>query len=141
MFTTRFRRSLIILFLALISAATAGAQTTAPVNLTKCNSVAFAQLPGNNEYFLGRQLINDTNGDGCAGTSWNLALYSMNWSTNVLTFDRYVLQPTVLVDGASLESAYDPTAAIIDNETWVAFECAGRYGRWKPHPRRPASHP
>lgn len=100
------------------------------VNVTQdgaalCNSVAFSQVPGHHELFLGRVKEN-TNDNKCSGNNWALALFQMDWTKMDLHFVRYILKPpfTVPGDGRVINSAYDPYAIEFKGELWVAFECA-----------------
>lgn len=90
-----------------------------------CNSVAFSQVPGHRELFLGRVKEN-TNDNKCSGNNWALALFQMDWTKMDLHFVRYILKPpfTVPGDGRVINSAYDPYAIEFKGELWAAFECA-----------------
>lgn len=100
------------------------------VNVTKdgsglCNSVAFSQIPGHTDLFLGR-LKENTGPDGCSGNNWAIALFQMDWDKKELHFIRYVLKPPFSIpgDGRTINSAYDPYAIQFKGEIWAAFECA-----------------
>jgi hypothetical protein len=90
-----------------------------------CNSVAFSQIPGDRELFVGRVLEN-TGPDGCSGDNWALALFEMNWKDSELRFVRYLLRPPLPIPGDDrvIQSVYDPYAVSFKGEVWVAFECA-----------------
>lgn len=91
-----------------------------------CNSGAFSQLPDNKDYFVGRMLI--TSGSNlCDGTSWQLALFKMDWTNNILNFQKTIISPPAKVDALSMTitTAYDPYVIKYNNEYWVAFECHG----------------
>jgi hypothetical protein len=90
-----------------------------------CNSVAFSQIPGHRDLFVGR-LKENTGPDGCSGDNWALALFEMNWKDSELRFVRYLLRPPFPIPGDDrvIQSVYDPYAVGFKGEVWVAFECA-----------------
>jgi hypothetical protein len=101
----------------------ARAQTV--VKVEGCNSVAFQQIPGKPDLFIGRRLIN-TSSEPCSGDYWTLALFQMNWPANSLKYVRDIVHlPVTLAQGDVVITAYDPTLAFYNGELWVAFECAG----------------
>lgn len=102
-----------------------------------CNSVAFAQVPGHSDYFLGRLANTGKFPQACEDIrrGWALGLFKMDWNTHTLNFDRFVLRPPAQISAGSttvtLGSAYDPSVIFYNNELWVAFECSGPgYGGW-----------
>ncbi len=124
--------------------------TTGPgfaINMLGCNADSTHQIPGYPDYFVSRLGITldgsgnrqPTPGDfGCNWTFLRLVLAKMDWSTNSLEYVATLLDAntgsnppnsfaiTPIQNGKYvLESAYDPTVALIDGELWVAFECWG----------------
>ena len=114
-----------------------------------CNSCAFHQVPGHPDYFVTRLPISASGGKrdpppgnfGCIMDGWQLALLHMDdWSTHSLSYVKTLLWPnahdgrfpkTAVQDGKYvIDSAYDPTVALLNNgtsaELWVSFECAGQ---------------
>lgn len=93
-----------------------------------CNAVSFSQVPTDLNYFVGR-VMNESSPGACDSTSWSLALFKMNWATNTLELQKFVFQPDALDStGKKIESSYDPHVVQFNNELWLAFECAGRFG-------------
>jgi hypothetical protein len=90
-----------------------------------CNSVAFSQLQGDPDLFLGR--IRPGNPLTCDRTPWTLGVFQMRWSDYRLHFLHPALDlPAKIGVNMELTYAYDPHTAELGNETWVAFECFGR---------------
>jgi hypothetical protein len=100
-----------------------GENELTPFTYDGVNSVAFAQLPGSADGFLGRYQLGQTpSGD------WAVANYTMNWTAQPqhLSLTGYAFQPPLaIVGGAMVTTAYDPTVASFGGEVWVAFECGG----------------
>lgn len=107
-----------------------------PVDHT-CNAVAFSQIPGQTDYFIGRAHDYAPPGSPSkcvpnrppSGITW-LALFKMDWQAHTLNYVREVLVPPVEIAGAGgrtvlLRNAYDPSVIAYNEEIWVAFECGG----------------
>jgi hypothetical protein len=120
-----------------------------------CNAVAFSQLPGETNQFVGRFLL-DAKGQipkgfamdcsGGAKNRWALTLNSLDWGTGRMTAQKAVLdtstdpatgRPRAKITGgpfagAYIESAYDPSVVTYRGEVLVSFECilpnGGSYG-------------
>lgn len=112
----------------------AGAQTlpaSSTINVVKngiglCNSVSFSQLPDQRNFFIGRVLLNTTN-DKCSGSSWQLGLFKMDWTSNTLNFQKLLLPTPASVKhlGVTIVTAYDASVVKYNGEYWAAFECGG----------------
>lgn len=91
-----------------------------------CNSVAWDQVPGNPDLFVGRLTVA---GPGACDESqgYKLIVAAMNWSTHNLTVvnQNLFVGPQWVNGGYQITSAYDPTLMLAHNELWAAFECAG----------------
>jgi hypothetical protein len=108
----------------------ASASDAQMVSVTKdggglCNSVAFSQLPGHLDFFLGR-LKENIGPDKCSGNNWAIALFEMNWDKKELRFVRYILRPPFAIagDGRTIQSVYDAYTIDFNDESWITFECA-----------------
>jgi hypothetical protein len=114
------------------------------INTPGCNSGSIHQIPGHGDFFIGRLPISKTGTKrdpppgnfGCMMDGWQLGLLQMHdWSSLSLNVVQTVLWPnahdssfpkTPIQNGKYvLDSAYDPTVALLDGELWVSFECAG----------------
>ncbi|MHB1843502.1 MAG: hypothetical protein ACYCWW_01530 [Deltaproteobacteria bacterium] len=92
------------------------------VQLSGCNAVSYAQLPGQTDLFLGRLAQN------ASCSQWAIGLYRMDWTTSALALVGTAFQtPQTLSDGSAVTSAYDPTIIAYGGELWAAFECAGNF--------------
>jgi hypothetical protein len=110
-----------------------------------CNDDNIHQIPGHLDYFTGRIPINrDGNGKrlpspgnfGCENFhGWRLGLLKMDWDSHKLSFVKILLDPNAHDDNAPktpiqggkfvLDSTYDATAAVLNGEIWLSYECAG----------------
>ena len=104
-----------------------------------CNAVAFSQIPGHPDLFLGR--AHDYAEPGVSKRCvpdipkgsrlhW-LALYKMDWTDHTLNYLHDVLKPPFeLAAGAQrtvqVENAFDPSVISYNGEIWAAFECGGK---------------
>jgi hypothetical protein len=101
-----------------------------PVSVPGCNATSLAQVPGTTDLFLGRQLIN-TSSDGCSGSRWSVVLLRFDWASQTFSFVKYLVAPVGngiplgAQPGTTITSAYDATAADVNGELWMVFECAG----------------
>lgn len=112
-----------------------------PVDIGGCNTTSFAQVPGQQNLFIGRRPTNATPPNCPPADSPDisaLSLYQFDWSTKKFTYVRDVYLPSntkywpdttkigdPVNDGAyRIYSAYDATIESINGELWIAFECA-----------------
>jgi hypothetical protein len=102
-------------------------QSNVAVGSDGCNAVRYAQLPDNENVFIGRMLNNTVPSDGCSGSSWKLTVSEFNKTTNQFTriYDLLQTPATVLNGTHSLTTAYDPSVMLFNGQYWVAFECHG----------------
>jgi hypothetical protein len=101
-------------------------------------------VPGHADFFVSRLPISASGGKrdpppgnfGCAMDGWQLALLHMDdWHSHTLSYVKTMLWPNArdgrfpktAVQGGKyvIDSAYDPTVALLNDELWVSFECAG----------------
>ena len=88
-----------------------------PVAITGCNSIAFAQVPGHPDLFLGRALNNTNPADKCSGHSWSLTYLRMNWKTHKLALAGVFVQtPLRIAGGLTAWNAFDPSVADFNGE-------------------------
>jgi hypothetical protein len=114
-----------------------------------CNSGIFSQLPDNKSGFLGRAMLNATYpANPCTNQEvelWGLAYFEYKLVVEMSIFDyatssfelvkysgpafvlqNYLTPPPFTIPSFGPETfrtAYDPTVAKVNAETWVAFEC------------------
>ncbi|PTR26281.1 hypothetical protein C8J98_11011 [Luteibacter sp. OK325] len=101
-----------------------------PVSVPGCNATSLAQVPGTTDLFLGRQLIN-TSSDGCSGSRWSVVLLRFDWASQTFSFVKYLVAPAGngiplgVQSDSTITTAYDATAADVNGELWMVFECGG----------------
>ena len=88
------------------------------------NSDIFEPIPGHDSLFLGREMT----GVDSEGTAlFKLVAKTFNWESTteyVASYTHDILRPgEVIAGGDVIRTAYDPTALVIGDEIWVAFEC------------------
>jgi hypothetical protein len=112
----------------LVKPFTAGIRSTDVYEGTPANCAnvsVYAGTPLLGDFMVSRQTQN-----GCDQAKWKLVGVQPTWTDNSVTFTKVneVFNPgvsTVIGDGSTITSAYDPTAMDFAGETWIAFECAG----------------
>jgi hypothetical protein len=98
----------------------AGQKSATSITTPGCNDSSFAQVPGHNDLFLTRFH------KGCKpGGDWTVVLDHFDWTANAFTTVKTVIATPQQIEGATLNSAYDPYPANYGGEIWVAFECSG----------------
>ena len=137
------------IFLALVSLSAVVCQNKIyNISMFGCNDDNIHQIPGYPDYFVGRIPISvDSDGRrlpppgnfGCqTAGAWGLGLLKMEWTSPSFTmsFVKLLLWPNAL-DGRFpktpiqngkyvLNSAYDATIILHEEEYWLSFECAGQ---------------
>jgi hypothetical protein len=120
-----------------------GEKDSVTIERTGCNAVSYAQIPGEDSLFLGRQFMKAdgspvTREDGCSNSPsaseavsahrQGLVLDRLNWAEKSFS----VVKPLLItparitsgpIQGAVLRSAYDPSVVRYRGRYWVAFEC------------------
>jgi hypothetical protein len=96
-----------------------------------CNTTSYQQDPTDLTLFWGRRMIFSglTGEDAKNECSWQrtgVALFRADFTKKSLTFLKFAFMPIAkIADGRTINTAYDPTVAIIGGVKYVAFECHG----------------
>lgn len=94
-----------------------------PSDFSICDSFSFSQITDKSDIFIGKYKFRASAG-GCQGAA-NLALFTFNWNTRVMTFLHPLMNLPAKIGSRVIENAYDPYAIKYKHEIWVAFECVG----------------
>jgi len=129
-------RNLLIVTVSALALSTGVAQATVtetPVSvvttggLTVCNaSASFVAVPGQPNMFVGRVLAIGSQtfcGAGNFTTQPALGIFQMNWATNQMVFQSYLIPGQSTINGTYVRSSYDPSVMSYNGENWVAWEC------------------
>jgi hypothetical protein len=96
-----------------------------------CNaSASFAAIPGQPNMFVGRVLAIGSQRFCSAGkftTQPALGIFQMDWTTNQMVFQNYLLVTPITISGTYVRSSYDPSIMTYNGENWIAWECTPHY--------------
>ena len=113
------------------------------VKQTGCNSATYAPVPGQDTFFIGRQLFKADGSpasreDGCASPAvreaahashWGLVLDRLDWGTKSFSIVKSLLvTPAQITEGpirgATIRGAYDADIAFYRGQYLMVFECS-----------------